>query len=51
MIKLLKDDDWYLDRINGSHRVMKKDDKTEIIPVQNTKAVKKKGCYTVSSRM
>lgn len=35
LIKLLKKDDWELVRINGSHHVMKKDGKTEIIPVHN----------------
>ena len=33
LIKLLKKNGWRLDRINGSHHVMKKDGKTEIIPV------------------
>lgn len=35
LIKLLKNDGWYLDRVHGSHHVMKKGDKTEIIPVHN----------------
>lgn len=35
LIKLLKNDGWYLDRISVSHHVMKKGDKTEIIPVHN----------------
>ena len=35
LIKLLKNDGWRIDRINGSHHVMKKGDKTEIIPVHN----------------
>ena len=35
LIKLLKNDGWYLDRISGSHHVMKKSDNTEIIPVHN----------------
>jgi len=36
LVKLLKQNDWELERINGSHHVMKKDAKTEIIPVHNT---------------
>ncbi|MFI3171402.1 MAG: type II toxin-antitoxin system HicA family toxin [Eubacteriales bacterium] len=35
LVKLLKKDGWELDRINGSHHVMKKDGRTEIIPVHN----------------
>lgn len=35
LIKLLKNDGWYLDRVKGSHHVMKKGNKTEIIPVHN----------------
>lgn len=35
LIKLLKKDGWELVRVNGSHHVMKKDKKTEIIPVHN----------------
>lgn len=36
LVKLLKENGWHIDRINGSHHVMKKDGKTEIIPVHNT---------------
>ncbi len=36
LVKLLKQDGWHVERINGSHHIMKKDDKTEIIPVHNT---------------
>ncbi len=36
LVKLLKSNGWELDRIHGSHHVMKKGDKTEIIPVHNT---------------
>lgn len=36
LVKLLMQDGWTLDRISGSHHVMKKGDKTEIIPVHNT---------------
>ncbi|MDD4564651.1 MAG: type II toxin-antitoxin system HicA family toxin [Eubacteriales bacterium] len=36
LVKLLKENGWQLDRIHGSHHVMKKDNKTEIIPVHNT---------------
>lgn len=35
LIKILKKNGWELDRIHGSHHVMKKDGKTEIIPVHN----------------
>ncbi len=35
LVKLLNKDGWELDRINGSHHVMKKDGRTEIIPVHN----------------
>jgi predicted RNA binding protein YcfA (HicA-like mRNA interferase family) len=35
LVKLLEENGWRLDRINGSHYVMKKDKKTEIIPVHN----------------
>ena len=36
LVKLLKENGWELDRIHGSHHVMKKGDKTEIIPIHNT---------------
>lgn len=36
LVKLLKENGWYIERINGSHHIMKKGDKTEIIPVHNT---------------
>lgn len=36
LVKLLKKHGWRIDRIRGSHYVMKKDGQTEIIPVHNT---------------
>ena len=33
LLKLLEKNGWVEERINGSHHVMKKDGKTEIIPV------------------
>lgn len=35
-VKLLKKNGWKVVRIKGSHHVMKKDGKTEIIPVHKT---------------
>lgn len=36
LVKLLKKDGWVIDRIRGSHYIMKKDNLTEVIPVHNT---------------
>ena len=36
LVKLLKKNGWEIERINGSHHVMKKGNKTEVIPVHNT---------------
>lgn len=36
LVKLLQKNGWRIDRIKGSHHIMKKDGKTEIIPVHNT---------------
>lgn len=36
LVKVLQQNGWRIDRINGSHHVMKKSDRTEIIPVHNT---------------
>ena len=36
LVKLLKENGWELDRIKGSHHIMKKDNKTETIPCHNT---------------
>lgn len=33
LLKLLEQNGWIEDRIKGSHHVMKKDGKTEIIPI------------------
>ena len=33
LIKKLKENGWQLDRVRGSHHVMKKEGKTEIVPV------------------
>ncbi len=35
LVKLLEKHGWQVDRINGSHYVMKKGSATEIIPVHN----------------
>jgi predicted RNA binding protein YcfA (HicA-like mRNA interferase family) len=36
LVKLLQQNGWRINRINGSHHVMKKDAQTEIVPVHNT---------------
>jgi len=36
LVKLLKKNGWHTDRIHGSHYVMKKGCRTEVIPVHNT---------------
>jgi predicted RNA binding protein YcfA (HicA-like mRNA interferase family) len=36
LVKLLKEHGWQVDRVHGSHHVMKKGNKTEIIPVHST---------------
>ena len=36
LVKLLKRNGWVIDRIHGSHYVMKKGNQTEIVPVHNT---------------
>ena len=33
LVKALKEDGWYIDRVRGSHHVMKKGNKTEVVPV------------------
>ena len=33
LVKALKESGWIIERIRGSHYIMKKDDKTEIVPV------------------
>lgn len=35
LLKLLQKNGWKIDRVRGSHHVMVKGDKTEIIPVHN----------------
>lgn len=35
LVKLLKQNGWEVDRIHGSHYVMKKGTQTEVIPVHN----------------
>jgi predicted RNA binding protein YcfA (HicA-like mRNA interferase family) len=37
LIKLLKDKGWVLDRIEGSHHIMVKGDKTLSVPVHGNK--------------
>lgn len=36
LVKLLEKEGWEVDRINGSHHIMKKGSQTEIIPCHNT---------------
>ena len=36
LVRLLTNEGWRIDRIKGSHYIMKKDSRTEIIPVHNT---------------
>lgn len=36
LVRVLQQNGWRIDRINGSHHVMKKGNQTEIIPVHNT---------------
>lgn len=36
LVKLPKENGWYVERISGSHHVMKNGTQTEIIPVHNT---------------
>lgn len=36
LVKLLKKNGWTVDRMHGSHCVMKKGNQTEIIPIHNT---------------
>ena len=36
LVRLLKKLGWRIDRIHGSHYVMKKGNQTEVIPVHNT---------------
>ena len=36
LVKLLRKNSWEIDRIHGSHDIMKKGSRTEIIPVHNT---------------
>jgi len=33
LIKKLREDGWILDRVRGSHHVMKKGNKTEVVPI------------------
>lgn len=36
LVQLLKKDGWVLDRVNGSHHIMKKDGNSISVPVHNT---------------
>ncbi len=40
LIKLLKSNGWVLDRISGSHHIMKKDTKTIVVPIHGKKDIK-----------
>ena len=33
LLKLLKQNGWKLARVNGSHHILQKDNKTEVIPI------------------
>jgi len=35
VVKLLKQKGWVVDRVHGSHYIMKKGNQTEVIPVHN----------------
>ena len=41
MVKLFKKHGWRIDRINGSHYVLKKNGKVEVIPVHSGKELAK----------
>jgi len=41
LIKLLRKHGWQLDRITGSHHIMKKQDKTVTVPVHRNKDIPK----------
>ena len=36
LVKLLKKDEWVLDRVNGSHHIMVKNGQSISVPVHNT---------------
>ena len=39
LIKILKKDGWKIDRINGSHHILKKEDKTITVPVHSNRDI------------
>ena len=39
LLKRLREDGWELDRINGSHHIMKKGDQTLSVPVHGDKPI------------
>ena len=41
MVKLLKENGWKLERIEGSHHIMKKNDREIVVPVHGSKSLKK----------
>ena len=41
MIKLLEEKGWALDRIRGSHHIMKKGDRTLVVPVHGNRDLPK----------
>jgi predicted RNA binding protein YcfA (HicA-like mRNA interferase family) len=41
LLKKLKKSGWELDRISGSHHIMKKDDKTLSVPVHGSRDIPK----------
>lgn len=40
LIKLLKSNGWELDRVSGSHHILKKDSKTIVVPIHGNKDIK-----------
>jgi predicted RNA binding protein YcfA (HicA-like mRNA interferase family) len=41
LVKILKKQGWRLDRVNGSHHIMVKDNKTATVPVHGNKSLGK----------
>jgi len=37
LVKILKKENWELDRINGSHHILKKQEKTIVVPVHSNR--------------
>ncbi|MBQ9277455.1 MAG: type II toxin-antitoxin system HicA family toxin [Lachnospiraceae bacterium] len=41
LVKQLQKNGWVIDRVHGSHHIMKKGDKTETVPVHSNKELPK----------